>query len=77
MEHLMNHCSVSSSLWENHCKLFECQHRNEQSIVNTIVNWPKKPYLNLVVNRAWLISVGFFLWNIWKARNGAIFKSET
>jgi len=77
MEHLMNRCSVNSSLWENHRKLFERQQRNQQSIVNTIVNWPKKPYLNPVVNRAWLISAGFLLWNIWKARNGAIFKSET
>lgn len=76
MEHLMNRCTVSNYLWDSHFRLFEHCHRNHRNIVNTIANWPRKPYQNLVVNYAWL-SVGFLLWNIWKARNGEIFKAES
>lgn len=76
MEHLMNRCVVKNILWESHGKLFERCNRNYQNIINSIENWPRKPYQNPVINRAWLLSAGFLIWNIWKARNSVIFKAE-
>jgi len=42
----------------------------------TIDNWQKNLYQNTILNRAWIISLGLVLWNIWKERNNLIFKEE-
>lgn len=35
-----------------------------------------KPYQNTILNRAWKLSIGFVLWNIWKEQNCLIFKED-
>lgn len=42
----------------------------------TVENWKSKPYQNAILNRAWNLSIGFILWNIWKERNRLIFKDD-
>jgi len=76
MEHVVNSCSVSNNLWQNYQQLFEITERNLGSIKITIEQWRNKPYHNTILNHAWNLSIGFLLWNLWKARNKVIFSEE-
>lgn len=53
MEHVANSCSVSNNLWQNHHQLFEISDRKTSSITTTVEKWRSKPYLNIILNRAW------------------------
>jgi len=76
MEHIANSCSVSNNLWKNHHQLFDINNRNTGSIRTTIEKWSSKSYCNTILNRASNLSIGFLLWNLWKARNRVIFKED-
>lgn len=67
LEHVANSCSVSNNLWQNHHQLFEITDRNIGSIKTTMKKWSSKPYHNTILNHAWNLSIGFLLWNLWKA----------
>ena len=76
MEHMTNACRYNENLWKNHNQLFGVSDRNPNNMKTTMDNWRKKPYQNPILNRAWRLSLGFFLWAIWKERNNMIFKDE-
>jgi len=63
-------------LWKNHNQLFRVSDRNPNNMKTTIDNWQKNPYQNTILNRASRLSLGFFLWEIWKERNNLTFKEE-
>jgi len=77
MEHLTNACKISGNLWRKHQQLFEISDKDINNRKTTIENWRDKPYQNTILKRAWRISIGFVLWNIWKEQNCLIFKEAS
>jgi len=73
-EHLLNNCPLVQPIWRNLELLFRQTDKNNDSIVDTINNWRKGRYQCQVINRAWTLSLGFILWNIWKERNQRTFQ---
>ena len=74
MEHLTNTCKVNGNLWRQHQRLSKISDRDINSMKIMIENSRNKPYQNMILNKAWRLSIGFVLWNIWKERNRLIFK---
>ena len=75
-EHLLILCTKVQTLWENLAQLFRQTDKSNDGIKETIVNWRKGRFHCQVINRAWTLSYGFLVWNIWKERNQRIFQDK-
>lgn len=74
MEHLLNSCMFSSSLWDSFSFIFQQTDMDKNSICNTLTNWRKGFTDNEVLAIAWALFLSFIVWNVWKERNNQIFK---
>jgi len=76
-EHLLNGCKVAQLQWEKTRNLFSSTERNPQDIVHTLVDWGEGKFQSKIVGRAWSMTTGFNVWNLWKERNSRIFKGKS
>eukprot|EP00253_Pinus_taeda_P035953 PITA_35953 len=76
LQHLLDACPLANQLWEK--VSFRCQRqcRKENDIINSLRQWPQRPYKSELLNRLWNILPGLILWSIWKERNKRIFKNQ-
>ena len=77
MEHLLNQCPFSISLWNNIANICKRTDRYPDSVTDTIKNWHKHPFQNSILNRIWHLILRFLLWGIWKERNHRIFEGKS
>lgn len=75
-EHILNGCTVAQYQWEETLKLFTKSNRNSTDIIQTIKNWGEAEFQSKVVNRAWSVTAGFNIWNLWKERNYRLFRGK-
>jgi hypothetical protein len=75
--HLLNLCPYSSCIWDHSASIMRTSDRNRTGLKETIEGWRSSTYQSPILNRIWQLLPGFILWNIWKERNGRIFKSIT
>lgn len=61
VEHLLNTGSVVEQMWSNLHILFQQTNRNNNSLRQTIEKWKKGGYQSPVVNKAWIMIIGFLL----------------
>eukprot|EP00253_Pinus_taeda_P015440 PITA_15440 len=54
-----------------------CLSRNPRDIIQTLSDWGEGKFQSKIVRRAWSISVGFNVWNLWKEQNSQIFKGKS
>ena len=76
-EHLLNGCSVAQFQWEKTKNLFLTTERNPHDIIQTLCGWGEGKFQRKIVRRAWSITTGFNVWNLWKERNSRIFKGKS
>jgi len=76
MEHLLNNCIFTSSLWDSFATIFQQTDRDKGSIINTLNKWRRNFSDNEVLGSAWAMIRSFIIWNVWKERNNRIFKNE-
>eukprot|EP00253_Pinus_taeda_P027174 PITA_27174 len=74
--HLMLLCPLGRRLWEKVSFRSRKDGRVQGDIINTLRNWPQKPYQSEILNTLWQIAPGIVMWNIWKERNRRIFKDQ-
>eukprot|EP00253_Pinus_taeda_P007130 PITA_07130 len=76
LQHLLDDCPLANQLWEK--ESFRCQRRcrQENNIINSLRQWPQRPYKSELLNRLWNIIPGLILWSIWKERNKRILKNQ-
>lgn len=75
-EHLLNGCSAAQFQWEKTRNLFSTTDRNPQDIIQTLCDWGEGKFKSRIVRRAWNLTAGFNVWNLWKERNSRIFKGK-
>jgi hypothetical protein len=77
MEHILNQCNHSESIWDMAAQLMRRSNRNRANIVSTIENWDLISYQNPILDRIWQLLPGFLVWQVWKERNKIIFHSTS
>eukprot|EP00253_Pinus_taeda_P008423 PITA_08423 len=77
MEHLLNHCPFTSTLWNWVDSTFRQTDKDNFSITSTLKNWRKDLSKNELINKDWTLVPGFLIWDVWKERNNRIFKNKT
>jgi len=75
MEHLLNDCIFTSRLWDTFVTIFQQTYRDKESIINTLNNWRRNFSKYEFLHLAWVLILGFIIWNVWKERNNRIFKN--
>lgn len=76
IDHRSISCPQELEFLGHRLELFKSSDRSNNSLRETIETWRWSLFKNLVVKRAWYLSQGLVLWNIWKARNRVIFHLE-
>eukprot|EP00253_Pinus_taeda_P001855 PITA_01855 len=76
-EHLLNGCAAAQFQWEQTKILFATTTRNSRDIIQTLSDWGEGKFQRKIVRRAWSISAGFNVWNLWRERNSRIFKGKS
>ena len=64
MEHLLNLCPFTSTLWDWVASVFRPTDRDRLSITNTLKNWRKDFSGNEIINKAWTLVPGFIIWDV-------------
>lgn len=77
MEHLLNLYPFTSTLWDWAASVFRQTDRDRLNITNTLKNLRKDFSGNEIINKAWILVLGFIIWDVWKECNGKIFKNKT
>jgi len=77
INHLLNLCSYTSTLWNWVADVFNQTERNENDITITLKNWKRDFSDNETMNTTWALIPGFLAWNVWKEHNNRIFKDKT
>lgn len=67
--------SFSTMLWDQLVISFKKSNLTTHSISTSLEKWREYPFSNPILNRSWLIILGFPTSNIQKERNTCIFKS--
>eukprot|EP00253_Pinus_taeda_P006671 PITA_06671 len=62
--------------WKQTENLFATTARNPSDIIQTLSEWGEGKFHSKIVRRAWSISAGFNIWNLWKERNSRIVKGK-
>ena len=75
--HLLNICPYSSCIWNHNASIMRMSDRNCTILKEIIEGYRSSTFQSPIVNRIRQFLPGFILWNIWKERNGRIFKSIT
>eukprot|EP00253_Pinus_taeda_P018458 PITA_18458 len=68
---------VAQFQWEKTKNLFSTTERNPHDIIQTLCDWGEGKFQSKIVRRAWSITTGFNVWNLWKERNSRIFKGKS
>eukprot|EP00253_Pinus_taeda_P028254 PITA_28254 len=68
---------VAQFQWEKTKNLFSTTERNPHDIIQTLSDWGEGKFQSKIVRRAWSITTGFNVWNLWKERNSRIFKGKS
>ena len=76
MSHILDACKFSFVLWDQGAMSFFLSARLCQNPVGTPILWPKKPFLNNILNRLREIFPNFLIWAIWNERNTRIFRAK-
>eukprot|EP00253_Pinus_taeda_P003909 PITA_03909 len=76
MEHLLNLCQFTSTLWNWVASIFRQTDRDIGSINRTLRNWRRNFSENEIINKAWALVLGFLIWDVWKEHNNRIFKNR-
>eukprot|EP00253_Pinus_taeda_P008734 PITA_08734 len=76
MEHLLNNCIFTSTLWDSFATIIQQNDRDKGSIINSLNRWRRTFSGNEILSSAWAIMPSFIIWNVWKERNNRIFKNE-
>ena len=76
-DHLLDGCSAAHFQWEQTKNLFTTTARNPRDIIQTLSEWGEGKFHSKIVRRAWSISAGFNVWNLWRERNSRIFKGKS
>jgi len=76
MDHLLNLCPFTSTMWEWVASIFTHTDSDRLSISNALKNWRKKFSRSEIINKSWNLVRGFFIWDVWKERNSWIFKNK-
>lgn len=42
-----------------------------------LIHWRLSPFKNPIINRAWTLTLGLLVWNLWKIHNRYIFKDQS
>eukprot|EP00253_Pinus_taeda_P022782 PITA_22782 len=74
--HLLNRCTFNTTLWNWVGEVFEQIDRDAKDIITTLKNWRKHFSDNEIINSAWMLTLGFLIWNVWKEHNNRIFKEK-
>lgn len=76
MDHLLNLCSFTSTLWNWVATIFRQMDKDRGSITSTLKKWRKIFFDNEIINRAWALILGFLIWDVWKEWNNRVFKNR-
>jgi len=76
MDHLLNFCTFTSTLWNWVSLIFRQTDRDENDITKTLNNWRRNLSENETVNIVWTLFPGFLICDVWKERNNRIFKDK-
>ena len=76
IEHLLNLCPFTSTLWDWVASVFRKTDRDRLSITNTLRYWRKDFSDNEIINKAWTLVIGFIILDEWKECNVKIFKNK-
>lgn len=77
MNHLLNLCPFTSTVWDWVASVFRHTDQDKLSITNTLKNWRKNFSGNEIVNKSWTLVPSLVIWDVWKECNGEIFKRKT
>ena len=61
MDHLLNLCPFTSTLWNWVVSIFRRTNKDEFSITGTLKNWKKDFSENEIINKAWTLVLGFLI----------------
>ena len=76
MDHLLNLCPFTSTLWNWVTSIFRQTDRDEYSITDTLKNWRKDFSENEIINKNQTLIPGFSIWDVQKECNNRIFKNK-
>ena len=74
MDHLLDSCPITSSLWDSSATIFRRAKRVRGQPHLTIKAWDKETFKNPVIRKIWLIFLETLMWEVWKERNGRVFE---
>lgn len=77
LENIVNKCDFTKDLWNKKLILFKHNDISPNSLVESLELFHFKWFKNLIVNRAWILALGFVLWNVLKERNREIFDDSS
>ena len=76
MNHLLNICKWTESLWNWLETIFKRTDRDRNSLQESIVNWRSNFSKTQIVNTLWKLIPGFLVWMVWKEQNRRVFQNE-
>ena len=76
MNHLLNGCPFSSSLWDRGAIIFRRSDKVRGQPDQTLKEWNLKAFKNLILGMIWIIFPWMLLWAMWKERNSHIFRDK-
>eukprot|EP00253_Pinus_taeda_P031614 PITA_31614 len=76
IEHLLNLCPITSTLWNGIASILRQTDRDMRSITNTLKEWRKIFSDYDTVNKSWALASGFLIWDVWKEHNNRIFNNK-
>ena len=74
LDHLLDNCLFSSSLWNKGEVLFWCSRGSKGRPNLTLKNQLQDPFSKIIVNRIWCIFLSFVVWETWKECNLVTFR---
>ena len=74
--HVLDSCNLSFKLWDHGALIFWRTARICHNLVGSLINCPKKSFLNRILNRLLEFFPNFFVWAIWYDRNSRIFRAK-
>ena len=73
MNHLLEDCPFSFSLWDRGETIFCRSNKVEGQPDQTLKEWNMKEFKNRILRMIWVMFSGILSWVLWKERNNRIF----